>query len=361
MAVKVLKVVLTILLAFTVIAAFIIISELNDTALAPVMIYIEYDVPEDIDDHDALLYIASTPPEILEAPEPEEEPEDEPEDEPLPEPDEPFVDPGYVIVQMESSDINRGNLILVNHENAFVFPQDHENDLTPISDYITESVGITTENTILSASIINPLNDMMDAFYENTNITNVVIRSAFRSMSGQQQIFDNMVRRWGRTGALRWAARPGHSEHHTGLAFDFGVRRSGQIEMFEGTGSYNWIPRNSHNFGFILRYPSGKISITDTNFEPWHYRYVGIPHASIMRTRNWVLEEYIENIREYTFEEPLEFIFDNIEYQIYFTSEMEIRLPYDVDFNISGNNIDGFIVTIWESPDLEDCEFDGEV
>jgi len=360
MAIKVLKVVLTIILALAVIAAFIIIGELNDTALAPVIIHIEYDVPEDIDDPDALLYIAQTPPEIPESPEPEEEPENEPEDEPLPEPEEVFEDPGYVIIQMESSDINRGHLVLVNHENAFVFPQDHENDLIRISDHITESVGITTEHTILSASIITPLNDMMDAFHEHTNITNVVIRSAFRSMSGQQQIFDNMVRRWGRTGALRWAARPGHSEHHTGFAFDFGLKVSGQIEMFEGAGSYNWIPRNSHNYGFILRYPSGKVNITQTNFEPWHYRYVGIPHAPIIRSKNWALEEYIENIREYTFEEPLTFTFNDIEYQVYFTSAMEVRLPYDVDFNISGNNIDGFIVTFWESLDLEDCDFDGE-
>jgi D-alanyl-D-alanine carboxypeptidase len=238
-----------------------------------------------------------------------------------------------------------------------MFPQDDDNDLVSISDYITQSVGLSTERAILSASIITPLNDMMDAFHEQTNITNVVIRSAFRSMSGQQQIFDNMVRRWGRTGALRWAARPGHSEHHTGLAFDFGIMRSGQVEVFEGTGSYNWIPRNSHSFGFILRYPSGKIEITETNFEPWHYRYVGIPHASIMRANNWVLEEYIEKIREYTFEEPLSYTVNDIEYQVYFTLEMEVRLPYDVDFNISGNNIDGFIVTYWESPDIGDVEF----
>ena len=262
-------------------------------------------------------------------------------------PEEPFIDPGYVLLRMSYSDISRGSLILINHEHAFVFPDEGQSDVMSIFDYITDSLGVTTEHTGLSASIIGPLNSMMEAFYEETGVSNIVIRSAYRSLADQRHIFDQTVRRWGRTGALAWAKPPGHSEHHSGLAFDFGRRVGGQIEMFSGTGNLAWMPRNSHNFGFILRYPNNRTAITGTNFEPWHYRYVGIPHASIMRQNNWVLEEYLERIRNYTVDEPLLFTFNDIEYEIYFTTELEIRLPYDIGFNISGNNIDGFIVTIW--------------
>ena len=354
---NVIKIFISLFLALTVITAFKFIDGLNDAALAPLLDEtIEYLVPDDIYDPDALLHVAQTP-------------LDDPYDEAYYDSYEDinnsyediFIDPGYVLLRMDPSDIHFGALILVNPDVVFVFPNEHQNDLIRIADYISDVFGITSDQMILSASILAPLNQMMEEFNEYTGVTNVVIRSAFRSLSGQRQIFDDMVRRWGRTGALLWAALPGHSEHHTGLAFDFGIRRGGQTEMFAGTGLYSWIPRNSHRFGFILRYPENKTSITRTNFEPWHYRYVGIPHASIMRANNWVLEEYIDWIRGYTFEEPYTFIFNDIEYTIYFTSELYVKLPYDVDFKISGNNIDGFIVTIWQDPARFDAETGGEV
>ena len=354
---KLLKVIITIVSSLIVISAFIVIDLLNETALAPLLSSVEYYIPEDFEDPDALLYITETPPEMSEPPsstEPEEEPKNEPGLPNRNENDDEYIDPGYVLFRMDESEISRGHLILVNHDHEFVFPDDEQNDLISINEHLIETVGTTTQNTILSASIITPFNDMMSAFHEHTSITNVVIRSAFRSIAGQQTIFNDNVRRWGRTGALLWASRPGHSEHHTGLAFDLGIRRSGLIEVFEGTGSYAWIPRNSHNYGFILRYPRGKTAITQTNFEPWHYRYVGIPHATIMRTNNWVLEEYIEKIKNYTFEEPYLFEFNNTEYIIYFTSDLDVKLPYDVDFIISGNNVDGFIITAWKITEWEE-------
>ena len=351
------KIILTIILALGVIAAFLFIERLDDAAVAPLLSEdAVYFVPDDLEDPDALLYITDNPvdlpletpseiPELLEVDELNNEIDEINE--------ELFIDPGYVLLQLEESEIHRGSLILVNHDIPFIFPSEEFNDLISVSEYLTDTIGITSVNTILSASIIAPLNKMMDEFYESTGISNVVIRSAFRSLAGQQQIFDRTVREWGRRNALLWASPPGHSEHHTGLAFDFGITRSGQIEMFDGTGTFNWIPRNSHRFGFILRYPRGKTEITGTNFEPWHYRYVGIPHASIIRNNNWAFEEYIEWIRKYTFEEPYTFTFEETEYIIYFSPETEIRLPYDVDFIISGNNIDGFIITAWQPPDFD--------
>jgi D-alanyl-D-alanine carboxypeptidase len=288
--------------------------------------------------------------------------EPEIESEPEPEPDEyVFVDPGYVLLRMSYEDISRGHLILINHDHAFVFPDESDSELISIFDHITDSFGVTTEHTFLAASIIDPLNAMMDAFYEETGITNVVVRSGYRGLAAQRQLFEDNVRRWGRAGALLWAKPPGHSEHHSGLGLDFGLRVGGAINTFTGTGTHSWIPRNSHNFGFVLRYPNNKTNITGTNFEPWHYRYVGIPHAPLMQQRNWVLEEYINNIRSFTADAPLEFTFNGILYQIYFTDELEIRLPFDVYFDVSGNNIDGFIVTTWEDPEAANREVGEEV
>ena len=345
MFVKLGKILISVVILLLVITTLTLYFVFENTAYAPYLLPVCDDLSEDMSISDAELYLPETPTD-----EDSDISDEYTEPEPDEEPEEVFVDPGYVLLRMAYSDISRGALILINHDHAFVFPEEEQSEVISIFDYITETLGVTTEHTRLHASIITPLNEMMEAFYEETGITNVVIRSAYRSLAAQQQIFDTNVRRWGRTGALRWAKPPGHSEHHSGLAFDFGRRVGGTIEMFSGTGSSSWMPENSHYFGFILRYPNNKTEITGTNYEPWHYRYVGIPHASIMRENNWVLEEYLEQIRNYTFEEPFLFTLGDIEYEIYFSSELEIRLPLNVEFDVSGNNIDGFIVTIWRSP-----------
>ena len=348
MLARVLRIVIAIAMFSIVIGAFIFYNGLNNTAVAPLFHPYDYDVPEDIEDPDALLYVR----EIISAPDDISETAyvigviDNTHINQSPEIN---VNRDYVLVSMDTSDIHRGHLILVNKEHAFVFPADEQNDLVIIADYMTDNVILATEETaILSSSVINPLNDLIDTFVDKTEVDNLVIRSAFRSLEGQRKIWNDTVRRWGRALAPGWAAEAGFSEHHTGLAIDFGLMVDRTVEVFEGVYEHAWIPDNSHNFGFVLRYPGNKIHITETNFEPWHYRYVGIPHSIIMHRNRWVLEEYIEKIRSYTVDTPYLITVNGIDYSIYFSTEFELRIPFDVEFNISGNNIDGFIVTTWK-------------
>ena len=72
---------------------------------------------------------------------------------------------------------------------------------------------------------------------------------------------------------------PGHSEHETGYAVDFGLYDGQYSSQFDGVGEYEWISKNCYKFGFILRYPLDMESVTQIKYEPWHYRYVGRPHA----------------------------------------------------------------------------------
>jgi D-alanyl-D-alanine carboxypeptidase len=187
---------------------------------------------------------------------------------------------------------------------------------------------------------------MMEAFISATGNRSVAIISAFRSRENQERILNDYISRMGRREALRWAALPGHSEHHTGLAFDFGVMTGNNRSTFTGTGNTAWFRRNSYNYGFILRYQQHKTEITQTAYEPWHYRFVGLPHSVIMARNDWCLEEYIELLRNYTFEEPFTFELGDILYEIYFTTSTQVPLPINSEFEISGNNIDGFIVTV---------------
>lgn len=118
----------------------------------------------------------------------------------------------------------------------------------------------------------------------------VIVRSAYRSYSQQTFIYQRNVDIMGQAAADRWSARPGHSEHQTGLALD--VLQPGTEGLtlgnanFENTEQYQWLLANAHNFGFILRYPASKEHITGYAFEPWHLRYVGAETATYMIENN---------------------------------------------------------------------------
>jgi len=269
------------------------------------------------------------------------------------EPEDEWDDPNYNIInlendiitlQMDEADISRGYLVLVNHEHKFELPA--RLDLVNIANHRESNFRVLGQNYLLERSVVGKLDEMMYAFIAETGNTTVAVISAFRNHNAQQVVLDDLIRRMGRTEALRWAAIPGHSEHHTALAVDFGIYSGGTRSTFTGTGATAWFYRNSADFGFIRRYPENRFEITQVSYEPWHFRFVSLPHSIIIHQHNWVLEEYIERIRNYTFEEPFEFEHDGIVYEIYFIMDTEVPIPLNSEFTISGNNIDGFIVTV---------------
>ena len=250
----------------------------------------------------------------------------------------------HFMIRMSPLDIQRGNLLLINHEHSTNLPD--ERSFVRIANEKTLSYRVTVDDLLLAEAAIAPLNDMMDSFFAETGRNTVAVISAYRDFARQEEILREYIALVGSVEALRWAARPGHSEHHTGLAVDLGMYSNGVLRTFLGTGVYSWFERNSHEYGFILRYPAEKSEITKTAYEPWHYRYIGLPHAQIVHSNGWCLEEYIEILMSHTRSEPFVEVYDDGEYEIYYTADMEIFIPYDSEFDISGNNIDGFIVTI---------------
>jgi len=274
--------------------------------------------------------------------------ETEPEEEQTHDLNDDFEEIGYIAIDMGEEEISQGFLVLVNRDHAFELPAPL--DLVNIVEETETTFRVLGNNYLLRRSVAAPLDEMMAAFISETGNRNIAIISAFRNYNAQQHILDDHIRRMGRTEALRWASLPGHSEHHTALAIDFGIFAGGTRSTFDGTGVTSWFSRNSYNFGFILRYPENKTHITQVANEPWHFRYVGLPHSIIINQNNWVLEEYLETLREYTFEEPFQHEQDGILYEIYFSAGTQVKVPLNSEFEISGNNIDGFIVTLTRLP-----------
>ena len=137
-------------------------------------------------------------------------------------------------------------------------------------------------------------------------ITNMHLQSAYRPYAYQSVLFDEKVEKLCEIGyepneanviAARSVAIPGGSEHQIGLATDVSV--DGKLSVDFGTTEAGiWLRNNCDRYGYILRYPADKTSITKIVYEPWHLRYVGIPHAAFMNERNLCLEEYIDLLKE---------------------------------------------------------------
>ncbi|PNZ25616.1 D-alanyl-D-alanine carboxypeptidase [Staphylococcus petrasii] len=119
--------------------------------------------------------------------------------------------------------------------------------------------------------------------------------SGFRNYQTQVQLYNQYVARDGKKAADKYSARPGHSEHQTGLTYDVGAVGSNKnlYESFGNTKEGKWIAKNAHKFGFIVRYPKGKEKITGYQYEPWHLRYLGKDTATKVYKSGKSLEEYL--------------------------------------------------------------------
>ena len=135
-----------------------------------------------------------------------------------------------------------------------------------------------------------------------------VICSSYRTWAGQTKLFNNQVqvwKAWGYIGkaaedkAATWVARPGTSEHQTGLALDIvDAGYQGLYAAQANTATQKWLMAHCAEYGFILRYPKDKVDITGVNYEPWHYRYVGVDAAKEITESGVCLEEYLAALEE---------------------------------------------------------------
>ena len=138
------------------------------------------------------------------------------------------------------------------------------------------------------------LNKMINAAKQDG--INLFIKSGYRSYSTQKTLYNNYVARDGVAAADRYSARPGHSEHQTGLAFDLNSLEQSFGETKEG----KWLAEHCHEYGFIIRYPKDKEDVTGYMYEPWHVRYLGDDIAKDVYESGKCLEEYLGITSEYT-------------------------------------------------------------
>lgn len=227
---------------------------------------------------------------------------------------------------LTENDIYHGDLILVNKDHMY-----RREGETPF-----ERAG----NELLSQRAASALKALLKATDSEEDI---IVVSGFRSYQEQRDLWESSISENGREFTEQYVARPLHSEHQTGLAVDVGLNVE-KIDFirpyFPDEGKCRAFRLNAAKFGFILRYPAEKEHITHISHEPWHFRYVGVPHAEIMEQNGFTLEEYTVFLKAYS-NTPL--ILGDFAVS-YLKGE---RFPLEIPdgFSVSGNNDDGFVLS----------------
>ena len=163
------------------------------------------------------------------------------------------------------------------------------------SDYVPTLVSISKEYG--SGKLEPRTYEAFKLMCDNALLENIKLKSisAYRSYSTQNSLYKSYVKRDGTQKADTYSARPGHSEHQTGLAID--VNTTSSKVHFENTKEYDWLINNAYKYGFILRYPNNKTYITGYKYEPWHWRYVGVDVATKIYEEDITYEEYVIKYR----------------------------------------------------------------
>lgn len=177
------------------------------------------------------------------------------------------------------ADLNKGNLVLVNK----YYYLDAEYEPT---DLVAMSYAYSKNGGYLRSEAYDAFKEMADeAYKEGIDLYSIL---SYRSYSTQESIYENFASVNGYEEADKKSVKPGYSEHQTGLAIDI----NSTDDSFAYSKEYEWLKKNCYKYGFILRYPNGKESITGFAFEPWHYRYVGKDVAKEINDLGITFDEY---------------------------------------------------------------------
>lgn len=249
-------------------------------------------------------------------------------------------------VIIERADIYYGSLILVNQ----TYPVHAD-----ISERKLKAPFLKQPNHQMQTEAAEALQALLFAVQAGNQIVGV---SGYRTLAEQEQIWRDCEAANGLEYTRKYVAVPGHSEHQTGLAMDVAQNRT-EIDFICPDFPYTGVCQEFRNlapfYGFVERYPAGREHITGIGAEPWHFRYVGKPHAALMQEHHMVLEEYVEWIKGFPLRtRPLFCRIPGNEIFIGFIpfareqTYCETALPQSYAYTISGNNADGVIVTAWE-------------
>lgn len=181
------------------------------------------------------------------------------------------------------TNINDGFLIIVNK----FYHLDKSYERTDLQNI---NLAYAYANNSAAEIVIEKFKQMRDDIEEEMNV-HLMVNSSYRSYEDQEEIY-NEFKKVSLKYADSYAARPGYSEHQTGLAIDITSLEHPTANEFKESEEYKWLKENCHKYGFVLRYPEGKEHITGYSTESWHFRYIGEEAATQIYKENITFDEY---------------------------------------------------------------------
>lgn len=275
-------------------------------------------------------------------------------------------------ITLSTSEVYSGSLILVNSRHPLRLRKNSPLQLVQLEG---------ASGVMMEAKAAALLSQLIQSVDEEGCIVPV---SGYRSEGQQKQIYQDSLQENGAEFTAKYVARPGHSEHQTGLAIDL-ANDCETIDFIRPEFSYTGISalfrQKAAKYGYVERYQKGKEIITGIAHEPWHFRYVGYPHSWIMEENKLSLEEYMEFIKTYPYEgkhfciskgyesekgwkegkyvqisreEKDEKCWgkeNRVDIEVFYIraeeKETKISICEKDLYQVSGNNVDGFILTVW--------------
>ena len=239
-------------------------------------------------------------------------------------------DPNIQTVTLTQSQIHNGPLILVSGTCPFV----GDTDFIDFTSCENSNVKPRDRALEINSEILQPISNLFNGYYNDNGYVNLQIYSTNKIYTGTGSLYTNEL-----------------TERSTGYTFDIGLITSTGDVVAYLTKRNEWMFNNCWKYGFVVRYQDTKTGTTGVGFMPHHFRYVGLPHSMAMYENDMCLEEYLQFLTDFAYANPYTYVYNDSVYEIYYVPAEEsgdtvLYLPKDVSYSISGNNTDGFIVTL---------------
>ncbi|MGR5983118.1 M15 family metallopeptidase [Bacillus cereus] len=239
-------------------------------------------------------------------------------------------------IEVTKEQIYKGDLLLVNKDYP-VKKDSIRSDIINVnhSSELVRGYVIFDRNLRLSKDVVKKFLNVVDAAGKD-GVQHFLMNSGYRDFKEQSKLYKDM--------GSDYALPAGYSEHNLGLSLDVGSTQKKMEKAPEG----KWIEENVWKHGFVLRYPKNKSHITGIQYEPWHIRYVGLPHSAIMQKKKMTLEEYLDFLKE---KKEITTDVEGTKYTVSYykvSGNRKVNVPANKQYEISGNNMDGVVVTVRE-------------
>lgn len=208
-----------------------------------------------------------------------------------------------------------------------------QDDMVSLSDEKNEFYSLSDDDIYLNDDAADALNRMMEDYANETALSDFIVYGTTNTYTGGDSF-----------------CPLDFTESKAGYCVDLALNAYGSVMAYDGYDTEGWVVDNCWKYGFIVRCPEGKAEKTGVEYCPWHLRYVGEINSAIMEQKNMCLEEYVDFLEQYSFDDPYTFAFNGNGYQIYSVAGEEdklvARVPLSGNYEFSGDNRGAFIITV---------------